>query len=51
MYQIIQSVCQFRFYQHLKGQESQVWWCTPVIPALRKLTQVEGELGAILGYL
>jgi hypothetical protein len=28
-----------------------VWWCTPVIPALRRLREEDQELEASLGYL
>jgi hypothetical protein len=27
-----------------------VWWCTSIIPALRRLIQEEHEFEAILGY-
>jgi hypothetical protein len=29
---------------------SQVWWCTPVIPALRRLRQEDGEFQASLDH-
>jgi hypothetical protein len=28
-----------------------VWWCTPVIPALRRLRQEDCEFKANLGYI
>jgi hypothetical protein len=31
--------------------KSLVWWCTPVIPALKKLSQEDGELEVSLGYM
>jgi hypothetical protein len=30
---------------------NQVWWCTPVIPALRRLRQEDHELKASLNYI
>jgi hypothetical protein len=32
------------------NKSCQVWWCTPVIPAFRRLRQEDGESQASLGY-
>jgi hypothetical protein len=37
------------YYFFLKG--NQAWWCTPVIPALRRLRQEDHEFKASLGYI
>jgi hypothetical protein len=35
----------------LKKLESQAWWHTPVIPALRRLREEEHEFEVRLGYI
>lgn len=34
-----------------KRKKSHSWWCTPVIPALRKLRQMDHKCEVILGYI